>query len=60
MCVLGGGGLIKTAWETEEVSQEWVDAILVPIPNKGNLHSCDNWRAIALLEVTGKLMARIL
>ena len=39
--------------------QEWVDAILVPIPKKKNLHCCDNWRGIALLDVVGKLVARI-
>ena len=35
------------------------DEILVPIQKKGNLHSCDNWRGIALLDVVGKLVARI-
>ena len=33
------------------------DAIIVPIPKKGNLHCCDNWRGIALLDVVGKLVA---
>ena len=51
--------LVKTAWEEKRVPQEWVDAILVPIPKKGNLHRCDNWRGIALLEVVGKVMARV-
>ena len=41
------------------VPQEWVDAITVPIPKKGNLHCCDNWRGIALLDVAGKLVARV-
>ena len=30
-----------------------------PIPKKGNLHCCDNWRGIALLDVAGKLVARV-
>ena len=51
--------LARTAWEEKHVPQEWVDAILVPIPKKGNLHRCDNWRGIALLEVVGKVMARV-
>ena len=38
--------LIKTAWEAEAAPQEWVDAILVPIPKKGNQCSCDNWRGM--------------
>ena len=30
------------------------------IPKKGNLKSCDNWRGISLLEVMGKVVARII
>ena len=36
------------------------DAVLVPIPKKGDLSSCDNWRGIALLDVVGKVVARVL
>ena len=32
----------------------------IPIPKKGNLRSCDNWRGISLLEVVGKVVARII
>ena len=52
--------LVSKVWSERRVPQEWVNAILVPIPEKGNLHSCDNWRGIALLDVVGKLVARIL
>ena len=47
--------LVKAVWEERQVPQEWVDAILIPIPKKGNLHSCDNWYGISLLEVMGKV-----
>ena len=30
------------------------------IPKKGDLSVCDNWRGISLLDVFGKLFARIL
>ena len=72
----GGGGLIalpldpplremivdrvKAVWEERQVPQEWIDAILIRIPKKGNLHSCDNWRGISLLEVMGKVVARMI
>jgi len=36
--------LLRTVWKEEQVSQEWVDAISIPIPKKGNLKCCDNWR----------------
>ena len=51
--------LVDAVWEERCVPREWADAILVPIPKKGNLQSCDNWRGIALLDVVGKLVARI-
>ena len=39
--------------------QDWRDAILVPFPKKGNLCCCDNWQGIALHDIVGKLVARI-
>jgi len=51
--------LICAARKDRRVPQEWVDAILIPIPKKENFHCCDNWRGIALLDVVGKLAARI-
>ena len=35
----------------ECVPQEWKDALIVPIPKKGDLSCCDNWRGISLLDV---------
>ena len=52
--------LTHTVWEERRAPKEWADAILVPIPKKGNLRNCHNWRGIALLEVVGKVVARIL
>ena len=40
--------------------QEWVDAILIPIPKNGNLKYCDYWRGISLLGLVGKVVARII
>ena len=52
--------LVQTVWNAERVPQEWGDCQLVPIPKKGNLSSCDNWRGIALLEVVGWPSTRLL
>jgi hypothetical protein len=35
-------------------------AVLVAIPKKGDLSVCDNWRGISLLDVFGKMFARII
>ena len=37
-----------------------MDSVIVPIPKKGNLQLCDNWRGISLLSVAGEVFARIL
>jgi len=51
--------LFGTMWREKQVPVEWCDATLVPIPKKGDLSVCDNWRGISLLDVMGKLFARI-
>jgi len=33
------------------VFKDWRDALIVPVPKKGDLLSCDNWRGISLLDV---------
>ena len=52
--------LATTIWNEQQVPQDWVDAVLIPIPKKGDLCNCDNWRGIALLDVVGKVVATIL
>lgn len=37
-----------------------MDAVLVPIFKKGDLSVCDNYRGISLLDVIGKVFARVL
>ena len=34
--------------------------MVIPIPNRGDLSFCDNWRGIRLLDVAGKLLGRII
>ena len=52
--------LFEEVWKAEEVPKDWVDAVIVAIPKKGDLAVCDNWRGISLLDVIGKVFARIL
>ena len=52
--------LVGDVWRECEVPTDWRDAVLVPLPKKGDLSLCDNWRGIALLEVVGKVVARVL
>ena len=52
--------LMREIWKEKRVVEDWKDAEIVPIPKKGNLQSCDNWRGISLLDVAGKVFARII
>ena len=51
--------LFHAVWKEKCVPSEWRDALLVPVPKKGDLSCCDNWRGISLLDVMGKLFARV-
>ena len=52
--------LMEDIWKEGAVVTDWRDAVIVPIPKKGDLTRCDNWRGISLLDVAGKVFARIL
>ena len=51
--------LFQEVWSEAAVIDDWKNAEILPIPKKGNLKVCDNWRGISLLDVVGKLFARI-
>ena len=34
--------------------------MIVPVPKKGDLHCCNNWRGISLLNVAGKVFTRLI
>ena len=51
--------LVHKVWQERSVPQAWRDAEIVPIPKKGDLICCDNWHRIALLDVVGKLVGRL-
>ena len=48
------------AWNSGSVPQERKDALLILVPNKGDLSLCDNWQGISLLEVVSKVFAKII
>ena len=52
--------LVKDIWRECQVPTDWCDAVIVPIPKKGDLKQCNNWKGVALLDVVGKVVARIL
>ena len=52
--------LFDSVWRDECVVSDWCNALIVPIPKKGNLNVCVNWRGISLLDVVGKVLGRVI
>ena len=52
--------IIKEAWKTAVVPQDWKDAQLITIFKKGDRKLCGNYRGISLLSIPGKVFARVL
>jgi hypothetical protein len=52
--------LISNIWEQEEMPKEWSVAIIHPIHKKNDKTNCSNYRGISLLNVTYKVMAKII
>lgn len=52
--------LIKTIWEVERMPEKWNKAIIIPLHKKGAENDCNNYRGIALQDVTYKVLAKII
>ena len=51
--------LMNSVWNGQGGLAVWRNAISVPVPKKGDLSICDNSRGVALLDVWGKVFARV-
>ena len=53
----------NTSWQTftfeVSFSFNWVIAMFIPIPKKGNAKDCSNYRTIALISHASKVMLKI-
>ena len=45
-------------WKTQQWPQDWKRSVFIPIPKKGK--ECSNYRTIALISHTSKVMLKIL
>ncbi|CAF1527450.1 unnamed protein product [Adineta ricciae] len=52
--------LCNKAWHEGTIPEEWSKSILVPIPKKGDLSQCCNYRTISLINHTGKVFLTVL
>jgi len=47
-------------WETGEWPEEWTFSKFIPLPKKGDLKKCANYRTIALFSHASKILLRII
>ena len=58
--VKGLHSICQQIWKTQQWPQEWQRSVFIPIPKKGNAKKCSNYRTIALISHTSKVMLKIL
>ena len=47
-------------WKTQHWPQDWKRSVFIPIPKKGNVKECSNYRTIAFISHASKVMLKIL
>ena len=47
-------------WETGGWPEEWTFSTFIPLPKKGDLKQCENYRTIALVSHASKILLRII
>ena len=47
-------------WKTQQWSQDWKRTVFIPIPKKGNAKECSNYRTVALISHSSRVMLTIL
>ena len=52
--------IYQQIWKTQEWPQDWKRSVFIAIPKKGNAKECSNYRTIALISHTSKVMLKIL
>ena len=52
--------IYQQIWKTQQWPQDWKRSVFIPIPKKGNAKECSNYRTIALISHTSKVMLKIL
>ena len=52
--------ICQQIWKTQHWLQDWKRSVFIPIPKKGSAKECSNYRTIALISHTSKVMLKIL
>ena len=52
--------ICQQIWKIQQWPQDWKRSVFIPIPKKVNAKECSNYRRIALISHTSKVMLKIL
>ena len=52
--------ICQQIWKTQQWPRDWKRSVFIPTPKKGNAKKCSNYRTIALISHTSKVMLKIL
>jgi len=52
--------LCQKIWQTGTWPEEWKQSVYIPIPKSGNAKECSNYRTIALISHTSKVLLKII
>ena len=58
--VIGLHSICQQIWKIQQWPQDWKRSVFIPIPKKGNAKECSNYRKIALILHSSKVMFKIL
>ena len=67
--ILKNGGVTATTvltvmcqkiWKTKNWPKEWTQSFVIPLPQKGYLKQCKNYRTISLISHHSKIMLRVI
>ena len=52
--------ICKLIWSKGEWPKDWCRAVFIPLPKKGNLKECSNYRTISLIVHASKVLLKII
>ena len=52
--------LCQKAWSMKKWPAQWTQSLVIPVPKKGNLRKCENYRILSLISHSSKICLRII
>ncbi|KAI8509548.1 hypothetical protein Bbelb_133960 [Branchiostoma belcheri] len=52
--------LCQKIWKEKKWPKEWTQSLVIPLPKKGNLRQCQNYRTISLISHPSKILLKVI